>query len=173
MSHALRLIDWLTRIAGYVAAAGILLMIGVILYEIASRYFFNAPTVWAYDISYMLNGSVIMLAGALAMKADQHVVIDILSQLFRNRTRRMIDAAVYIALLLPALGFISLVAWSQFWTAVLQGTVETVSPWRPVLWPFRLMIALGLSILWLQILAKTLASALRPLGAPSEPAGGR
>jgi len=172
LSHALRLIDWLTRITGYVAAAGILLMIGVILYEVASRYFLNAPTVWAYDISYMLNGTVIMLAGALAMKADQHVVIDIVSQLFRDRTKRLIEVTVFTLLLLPALGFISLVSWSQFWTAYVHGTVETVSPWRPVLWPFRLMIALGLSVLWLQILGKTLASGLRLLGTPSTPVGG-
>ncbi|WP_417625938.1 TRAP transporter small permease subunit [Pararhodobacter aggregans] len=172
MSHALRLIDWLTRITGYVAAFGILLMIGVILYEVTARYFFSAPTVWAYDISYMLNGTVIMLAGALAMKVDQHVVIDIVSQVFRDRTKRVIEVTVFALLLLPALGFISLIAWSQFWTAYVHGTLETVSPWRPVLWPFRLMIAVGLSILWLQILSKTLASALRLIGTPTTPAEG-
>lgn len=172
MSHALRLIDWLTRITGYVAAFGILLMIGVILYEVTSRYFFNAPTVWAYDISYMLNGTVIMLAGALAMKVDQHVVIDIVSQVFRDRTKRIIEVTVFTLLLLPALGFIGLIAWTQFWTAYVHGTVETVSPWRPVLWPFRLMIAVGLSILWLQILSKTLASGLRLIGTPTTPAEG-
>lgn len=165
MSYAIRIVDWLTRITGYVAALCILLMTGVILFEVTSRYFFNIPTVWAYDVSYMLNGTVIMLAGALAMKGNQHVVIDIVSQVFRTRTRQIIEVTVFSLLLLPALGFITVVAWDQFWRAFLNGTVEYVSPWRPVLWPFRLMIAIGLSVLWLQILAKTLVLALTVIGA--------
>ena len=165
MSYALRLVDLLTRITGYFAALGILLMIGVILYEVTLRYFFNAPTVWAYDVSYMLNGTVIMLAGALAMKRNQHVVIDIVSQLFRQRTKTIIEVTVFSLLLLPALGFITVISWGQFWRAFQSGMVEHVSPWRPVLWPFRLMIAIGLSVLWLQILVRTLASALGLIGA--------
>ena len=146
-------------------------MIGVIFYEVTSRYFFNVPTVWAYDVSYMLNGTVIMLAGALAMKGNQHVVIDIVSQLFRQRTKTIIEVAVFSLLLLPALGFITVISWEQFWRAFQNGTVEHVSPWRPVLWPFRLMIAIGLSVLWLQILARTLVSALGLMGA-RKPSGG-
>ena len=161
MSYALRLVDLLTRITGYFAAFGILLMIGVILYEVTLRYFFNAPTVWAYDVSYMLNGTVIMLAGALAMKGNQHVVIDIVSQLFRDRTKTIIEVTIFSLLLLPTLGFIGVIAWGQFWRALQNGTVEHVSPWRPLMWPFRLMIAVGLSVLWLQILAKTAVSVQR------------
>ncbi|WP_323039555.1 TRAP transporter small permease subunit [Gemmobacter sp.] len=135
-------------------------MIGVILFEVTSRYVLNTPTVWAYDVSYMLNGTVIMLAGALAMKGNQHVVIDIVSQLFRQRTKTIIEVTVFSLLLLPALGFITTIAWEQSWRAFQNGIVEHVSPWRPVLWPFRLMIAIGLSVLWLQILARTLVAAL-------------
>lgn len=165
MSYPIRVVDWLSRVTGYIAAAGIFLLISVILYEVLARFFFNAPTVWAYDVSYMLNGSVILLAGALAMKTDQHVVIDILSQLFSLRTKMIIETTVFILLLLPALGFLCIVSWKQFWVAYQSGLVEQVSPWRPLLWPFRLMIAFGLSCLWLQILSKTLSSAARLVGA--------
>ena len=172
LSYLLRSIDWLSRTTGYIAAVGIFLMIGVILYEVGVRFFFNAPTVWAYDVSYMLNGSVILLAGALAMKTDQHVVIDILSQLFTTRTKRIIETVVFVLLLLPAFGFICQVAWKQFWIAYQTNMIEQVSPWRPLLWPFRLMIAVGLSCLWLQVLSRTLSSLTRLAGGPALDAEG-
>ena len=47
-------------------------------YEVFARYMFGAPTDWAFDASYMLYGTLFMLAGAYALSRNGHVRGDFL-----------------------------------------------------------------------------------------------
>jgi TRAP-type mannitol/chloroaromatic compound transport system permease small subunit len=152
-----RPIEWVSEICGGAAALCALGLIVVTMIEVTSRYVLRMPTLWAFDVAYMLNGGGFMLGCALALKYNQHVSVDILSQRFSPRLRRAIEIVVFTALLLPAVGFLCYAAWGQFLKAWVTGEIEQVSPWQPVVWPFRLMMAVGLSALWLQILARILA----------------
>lgn len=42
-------------------------------YEVVARYLFRAPTPWAFDLSYMLYGTIFMMAGAYTLSRDGHV----------------------------------------------------------------------------------------------------
>jgi TRAP-type mannitol/chloroaromatic compound transport system permease small subunit len=53
-------------------------------------------------------------------------------------------------------GFLCYSAWGQAWKAFATGEIEEVSPWRPRIWPFQLVLAFGLTALWLQVLARIL-----------------
>lgn len=156
MNTIVRGIDRVSEICGYLGAAAILALIAVTMVEVFSRYVLHAPTIWAFDAAYMLNGSAFILACAAALKVNQHVSIDIFSQFFSLRTKRIIEAVTFALLVLPALGFVTSAAWAEFWRAFMEGTIEQVSPWRPKIWPFRLVLAIGLSALWLQVLARVL-----------------
>jgi len=57
----------------------IAILVVAMLYEVLARYVFNAPTLWAFDISYMLNGSIFILGAAFALQQDAHVRIDFLN----------------------------------------------------------------------------------------------
>lgn len=133
----------------------ILVLVGAMLYEVGARYAFNAPTIWAYDVSYMLNGALFVLAGALALAKNNHVRIDFLSSRLKVSTQHKINAAFYILLFLPALGFVTRASIIAAWHALVTGEVEAISPWAPVIWPFNTAIAIGLASLWLQALAET------------------
>ena len=39
-------------------------------YEVVVRYLFRAPTPWAFDLSYMLYGTLFMMAGAYTLSRD-------------------------------------------------------------------------------------------------------
>jgi TRAP-type mannitol/chloroaromatic compound transport system permease small subunit len=149
-----RPIGLLSEFAGGVATAAALLLIIVTLYEVIARYVFRAPTLWGYDVGYMLNGAAFVLACGLALKKNQHVSVDILSQLFSPRLKRIIEVVVFTLLVAPALGLICFAAWAEFIKAFMTGEIEQVSPWRPKIWPFRLVLAVGLTALWLQVIAR-------------------
>lgn len=148
------LIHGMSWALGGAAALALLGLIGVTLVEVVSRYVFRAPTVWAFDIAYMLNGTSFLLACALALRVNQHVAVDILSQSFPPRVRRAIEIVLFAFLVFPALAFLSWASWGEFWRSWATGEVEVVSPWRPRMWPFRLVVALGLTALTLQVLAR-------------------
>ena len=83
-----RPIERLSEICGGVAALCALGLIAVTMIEVASRYVLRMPTLWAFDVAYMLNGSAFMLGCAIALRYNQHVSVDILSQSFSPRLRR-------------------------------------------------------------------------------------
>jgi TRAP-type mannitol/chloroaromatic compound transport system permease small subunit len=154
-----RLVERLSWVCGAAASLAVLALIAVMMVEVFARYVLGMPTVWAFDVAYMLNGAAFVLACALALKLNQHVTVDIVSQRFSPRTKRTIEVVVFTLLVAPALGFICHAAWGQFWKSWVTGEVEQVSAWRPLVWPFQFVLATGLSALWLQVIARILAPA--------------
>ena len=67
MQGLLIAIDKVNTWVGKIFSWSILAMTFVIVYEVFSRYVFSAPTTWAYDVSYMLYGTLFMMAGPYAL----------------------------------------------------------------------------------------------------------
>ena len=142
----------------------ILGLVAAMLYEVAARYAFNAPTIWAYDVSYMLNGALFVLAAALTLAKNNHVRIDFLSSRLSVGTQHLVNAVFYLVLFLPALGFVTRSAAIAAWSALATGELEAISPWAPMIWPFNTAVAIGLAALWLQALAEAVRHVLGFLG---------
>lgn len=165
MAALQRWIGGLAQAFGSLSAIGLLGLITVTMIEVVSRYALGAPRVWAYDVSYMLNGASVLLAGALTLKTRQHVVIDLISQFLPERGRNGLDLVFYALLLLPIFGLLLWTSWTEAWRAWQTSMLDHVSPWRPLLWPFRLALAVGLTALWLMMLSRLL-EALAALFSP-------
>ncbi|AEY00278.1 TRAP transporter DctQ family protein [Oceanimonas sp. GK1] len=122
-----------------------------ILYEVVSRYVFGAPTLWSFDISYMLNGALFLLASAYSLKVEAHVRIDFLSSKLSLRYQQYINLFFYLLLIGPSFFFLSYVAGEKAISAWVTGEVESVSPWSPLVWPFYGAITIGLAAFTLQV----------------------
>lgn len=140
----------------WLAGGLILAMIGVTLYEVCARYLFNAPTIWAFDLAWMLNGTSFMLAAAYTLRTDQHVAIDVFSAALPLRVRMAILAAVFLFLFLPALYLLAEAAWQQSWRTYVRGEIERVSAWQPLIWPFHFALAMAITVLMLETAAQAL-----------------
>lgn len=55
----------LNRWLAVLASLLVFIMVAVISYEVVARYFFDAPTVWALELSTLLLGPYFMLAGLI------------------------------------------------------------------------------------------------------------
>ena len=71
-------IDQLNTWVGKTFAWCILVLTFTTSYEVFSRYFFGAPTDWAFDASYILYGTLFMMAGAYTLARNSHVRGDFL-----------------------------------------------------------------------------------------------
>ncbi|MEO1110477.1 MAG: TRAP transporter small permease subunit [Pseudomonadota bacterium] len=171
MTYFLKTID---AIAGALAWSGrcvIVALILAMLYEVVARYAFGAPTLWAFDISYMLNGSIFLLGAAYALRSDVHVRIDFLSQRLPMRTQQMLNGLAFLLIMMPIMIIFTWVSGKKAWKALITGEVESVSPWAPLVWPFYTVIAIGLAALALQFLGeaiKLLSGRKNPGEAPGE-----
>lgn len=132
-------------------------LIAVTLVEVFARYVLRAPTVWSHDVANALNGAAFILAVAMTLNRDAHVRVDVLSVYFPAWLRVGIERGALLLLVLPALGLLTWGAWGQFLRAWTTGEVDHVSPWRPQVWPIRLVLFVGLAMLVLQVAARVLA----------------
>jgi TRAP-type mannitol/chloroaromatic compound transport system permease small subunit len=57
-------LDVPARLVGKAIAWLIFPMVGSLVYEVTARYLLDAPTVWAYDMTFMLYGTFFMLGSA-------------------------------------------------------------------------------------------------------------
>ncbi|HSN19139.1 MAG TPA: TRAP transporter small permease subunit [Usitatibacter sp.] len=153
---AIRLLELPAVAIAKLAAWVIVPMTGALVYEVVSRYVFGKPTVWAYDITYMMAGALFMLGAAYALRNGSHVRADFLLTALRPRWQAMIDLALYLCVYFPAIGIFFWVSVGFAVQSVRQQETYPESPWMPIIYPLKLVIPVTLALLLLQGLAEVL-----------------
>lgn len=133
-------------------------LVVVVACEVVARYALDAPTIWSFDLTYMLYGAIFMLGAAYALRHGAHVRTDFFFERWSARTRGVIDAVAYIVFFFPALGVLLVIGWNEGWYAVTIGEVSEQTPWRPLMWPFKMIVPLSCLLLLLQGIAETIKS---------------
>ena len=165
MHPLIRAIEHVSRFFGSVAAALVLALIGLMAYEVVVRYLLSAPTTWGYEVTTWVMGGSFVLAIAYALATDSHVRIDFLHDWLGERARHGFDLAGY-ALVLPLLVWLTWGLWDYWYGAFRTAERSGQSAWNPVIWPFRLVLFLGVAVWTLQVAMEVLKSALWFLGRP-------
>lgn len=143
-------IDAVSTAAGWLGGWLIVPMTLAVSYEVAARYAFNAPTVWAYDLTYMLYGAQFMLAAAYTLLKGGHIRTDVFYERWSAKTRARIDAVSYVLFFFPGMLFVLYAGTVEAWQAWEIGERSDASPWRPILYPFKAVIPLTALLLVLQ-----------------------
>ena len=164
----LRAIDRLSVIVGYSVAVLVPLMILSLVYEVISRYFFHAPTLWAQDVSIFLFGYIGLLGGAFVMKEHAHINVDLVYSRLSHRGRAVCDSLTALV----AMFFLILVvtyAWHEGIKAIQLG-LRRPTDWGPPMGHFILAISIGGFLLLLQTFAHWMRNLHVALtGRPLEP----
>ena len=172
MRQLLRFVDGVSTVCAWAASALAFVLIVVTLIEVFMRFVMGAPTIWVFDVAYMVSGASVLLAGGYALRTDAHVRIDFVSSHLPPRIQALVQGLFFALVILPALFMIGRAAYGKTWFAFTTGEVEGVSPWAPLIWPFYAALILGLTVLALQTVAQTirmLAQAIRPEDAHDSP----
>lgn len=170
----MRFLGYLERVSDIAAFFGAMLMIPLILamvFEILSRYLFSAPTIWAFELSYMMMAGIFSLGFAYALKRGQHVNVDFIHGALPPRFRAAIDILGY-GLFLPCSIWLSYGLFKYAQRAYLSGEVSGISAWNPVIWPLRAVLFTGFAVLSLQV-AVEVVKAIRVLVLGHEGAGAK
>ena len=153
-----RIIDKFTDTTGtWVAWLNVPLVLAV-SYEVVSRYAFNAPTVWSFDVTYMLYGTIFMLGSAYALHKGAHIRTDFFFEKWSIRTKGVIDSTAYLVFFFPALIVFLWVSWAEGWYAFSIGEVSEQTPWRPILWPYKMVVPLATLLLLIQGISEVIKS---------------
>ena len=145
-----RIIDKITDATGvWVAWLNVPLVLAV-AWEVISRYVFNTPTIWSYDVTYMLYSAIFMLGCAYALHKGAHIRTDFYYEKWSDRTRGYVDSISYIVFFFPSIVMLLLVSANESWYSFGIGETSEQTPWRPILWPFKAVVPLTCVLLLVQ-----------------------
>jgi len=149
----------LSEMSGRLCALLSLFLIAILCFEVAARYFFNAPTAWGHELSTMLFGAMSVLLGSYTLKHKAHVRTEIVYEHFPPRMRYGCDLLVNICILAVFLIFFKQ-AFDYAYRSWLIQEVSSASTWRPLMYPIKSTLVVALGLLILQTLADTVETLL-------------
>jgi len=142
--------SFLLNSLGWIAALLFCLSGAMLSYEVAARYLFVAPTIWAAELSQLclIWGTLIGMPWLLA--ANKHIAVDVLTDQLGPSARRICRGFAMAAIA----GFSAIVAWKGygiFWDSFERGRTTGSMLDLPT-WVSELAVPVGFALLFLQAL---------------------
>jgi TRAP-type mannitol/chloroaromatic compound transport system permease small subunit len=145
MHSYIRFADKLSAWFGKVFAWCVMVMTLGVAYEVLVRYAFRSPTPWAFDLSYMMYGTMFMMAGAYTLSRDGHVRGDFIYRLWQPRTQAKLEFFLYFFFFFPGVLALVFSGWryaSRSWSYL---EVSSMSPANIPIYQFKsVIIAAGI-----------------------------
>lgn len=151
MKRILNFIEQMSYWTGKIVSFLILIITGVILFEIIARFIFGKPTIWAFEISLALYGIYVALLGAYTLVTGGHVNVDILYSRFSPRVKAGVSLFSWLIFFLWC-GALAWTGWIRGLESLMIGERETTAFGCPI-YPVKLSLAVGGSLLFIQGLA--------------------
>jgi len=158
LTRIVRAIDRFTDVTGYCVSWLNIPLVLAVAYEVIARYAFGAPTIWSFDVTYMLYGTIFMLGAAYALHKGAHIRTDFFYEKWSVRTRGMVDSISYVMFFFPSLIMLLAASANEAWYAFTIHETSEQTPWRPILWPYKAVVPVTCVLLMIQGISETIKS---------------
>lgn len=150
MQKLLLTIDKISTFIGQMFSWLIVSLTFMITWEVVSRYAFDNPHPWAFDVMIMMYGSLFMMAGAYTLSKNGHVRGDVLYGFFSPRVQAGLDLLLYFLFFIPG---VFALAWAGYNFAGESWAINehsNVTANGPPVYPFKTILPLAGGFLLLQ-----------------------
>lgn len=154
MIRYIRFADALSAWFGKAFAWLIILMALGTGYEVFVRYVLNNPTAWALDVSFIMYGTLFMMAGAYTLSRGGHVRGDFLYRLWQPRTQAKVDLVLYIIFFFPGVTALILSGWKYAARSWQYMEVSVNSPAGIPIFQFKTVLVAAGILLFIQGIAQ-------------------
>lgn len=158
MDRFIFLVDSFTAWVGKAFAWCILLLAIGVAYEVFVRYALRDPTSWAFDLSYLMYGTLFMMGGAYTLARDSHVRGDVIYRLWKPKTQATVELMLYFFFFFPGITALifagtdyALESWSYNYG---RGEVSINSPAGVPISQFKTVLPIAGALLFLQGMAQ-------------------
>jgi len=142
--------EWVGKNFGWLIIPLILLVV----FDVTLRYVFNRPTTWAWDINIQLLGALVVLGGGYALRNGAHIGVDALVIHLSPKKRALVDLCTS-AFFFFGVGVLLWKAAGDAWFSWQIKELYT-SVFAPPIYPFKILMVVGILLLFLQGLVKFL-----------------
>lgn len=143
--------EWVGKIFAWVIIPLVLLTV----MEVIMRRFFNAPTIWSFEVSKQLYSLHFMIVAGFGLLYRSHVAVDIFAMRLPPRKRAVLDIVGYGLFFFPfcIIGFKEGYAFAARSWAMQE---ETWSVFSPPIYPIKTVIVVTFALLLLQGIAEVI-----------------
>lgn len=153
------IIDTVVEATGRVFACICTLTAVTILTEVVCRRLFQAPQIWTNDIILYTFGIYAVLVTSYGLLNGSFVRVDILVSRFPPIVEHIIHFITYFVFMWPFLINVTLRSYPFFLRSFSIGEKQ-YSVWSPIIWPVKLGLCIGFTILCITALSVTLKELL-------------
>jgi TRAP-type C4-dicarboxylate transport system permease small subunit len=137
-----RVLESIPLVLVWIGAISVLCMAILLCYDVAMRYFFNAPTSWAIEIARYLMLATVFLPLAYVQQMRQHIKVELFMSHLPVRVRNIISTIVVPVLTLIVNGVLLWQVGKLAWKHLTRGTVSATILRLP-LFPFSMILVVA------------------------------
>ncbi|MDK9701918.1 MAG: TRAP transporter small permease subunit [Sulfuritalea sp.] len=150
MQKLLLAIDRISTFIGQMFSWLIVSLTFMITWEVVSRYAFDNPHPWAFDVMIMMYGTIFMMAGAYTLSKNGHVRGDVLYGFFSPRVQASLDLTLYFLFFIPGVFALLWAGYNFAGDAWAINEHSNVTADGPPVYPFKTVLPIAGAFLLLQ-----------------------
>lgn len=182
MRGFIKAVDAVNYRLGRITMYGIFVLMGILLMSSINKTFFT-PTLWTLEMAQFVMVAYYILGGPYSIQLGANVRMDLLYGEWSPRKKAWVDlfTVLFLIFYLCVLiyGAVSSTAYSlgywgtepfSFFGGLVTGTEEigtmerSNSAWRPVMWPIKVVMIIGMVLMLLQCMSEFFKDVLRIKG---------
>ncbi len=155
------IIDRVNYRIGRVMMYFIFVMIGILLWSSISKTFF-LPSLWTLEIAQFAMVAYYIMGGPYSIQMGSNVRMDLFYNEWSDTTKAWVDSFTIIFLI----GYLGVLLWGGFEStqyAIRYGE-RSYSSWRPYMWPIKVIMCTGISLMLLQAVSELVKDIFRIRG---------
>ena len=137
-----RVLESIPLVLVWIGATSVLFMAILLCYDVAMRYFFNAPTSWAIEIARYLMLATVFLPLAYVQQMRQHIKVELFISHLPVQVRNIVSSVVVLVLTLVVNGVLLWEVGKLAWKHLTRGTVSATILKLP-LFPFSMILVVA------------------------------
>ncbi|AQA19561.1 C4-dicarboxylate ABC transporter [Halioglobus japonicus] len=151
MRRYVAIIDAINYRLGRVVMYGIFAIIAILLWSSISKTFF-LPSLWTLEMAQFAMVAYYMLGGPYAMQMGANVRMDLFYHRWSDRRKAWFDAFTVLFLMF----YLGVLLYGAMDSAsyALEYNERSNTVWRPYMWPIKLVVVLGVTLMLLQAISE-------------------
>ncbi len=162
MRSFIRGVDAVNHRIGRIAMYGIFVLMGILLWSSISKTFF-LPSLWTLEMAQFVMVGYYILGGPYSIQMGSNVRMDLLYGGWSNRRKAAVDIVTVMFLLF----YLCVLLWGGIDSTMYSfqyGGERSPTAWRPYLWPIKVIMCTGITLMLLQALSELAKDILRLRG---------
>ena len=157
-----RVVDAVNHRVGRIAMYLLFAMMAILLWSSMSKTFFT-PSLWTLEMAQFAMVAYFILGGPYSIQLGSNVRMDLLYGEWSDRRKAWTDAMTVLFLIT----YLAFLLWGGIDSTIYSfkyGGERSPTAWRPYLWPIKVTMCIGITLMLLQAISELFKDILRIRG---------